>query len=371
MNSKLKSNKINKGTSVKYDYAFIVHPRTKKEILKKFKIFKYVPGWVLTIFEFIMGPVKIADITGLEDKNGNLIRGVVISLPMSTNTMLKYRRYAVIQIRRAIRKARNMGVRIVGLGALTSSLSHGGKKLIDIDNICITTGHAYTGYNVTEYVRDFIFKNNLNYASIIIAVVGAAGSVGSISAQLLAREPFKKILLVDLKRKHKLIKDTFRKMMKNVIITDDMNIIKKAHIIITATNAPGATILSDYVSPGTFIVDDAQPSDVSEEVFDRNDVMVIEAGAVLTPGVNVNFDIGLHGDNINYCCLVEVMVLAYNDICANFVIGRATLDQVDYVARLGHKLGFQLPEYQNFIGVISDKYIENVVNMLRSRINKI
>jgi predicted amino acid dehydrogenase len=99
--------------------------------------------------------------------------------------MLDDRNLAVAKILQALRMARNKGAKIVALGALTSSVSHGGLLLKDkVSGVHITTGHAYTGINVTETLQKICEKLDIDIRNRTVAVVGATGSIGSISAEI-------------------------------------------------------------------------------------------------------------------------------------------------------------------------------------------
>ncbi len=350
-----------------YKFAFLVHPRDKNDVFLKFPFLKYSPQWLLIIIERYLPPVMISSITGLEDYKGKCIDGYIISIPMTAPRMLEERDRALKQIRKAVRFARSKGVKMVGLGALTSSLTYGGKKLIDIEDVSITTGHAYTGYNVTRYIFDIVEKNNIDLSKVTVGIVGAAGSIGGISAKILARAGVGRLLLVDLDRKLDTVQTLADELMCETQVTDDLNMLQDTQFIIAATNAPGALIESKHVLPGTIIVDDAQPSDVAGGVFARDDVVVLEAGAVHTPGIKSNFNIGLYGREINYCCMAELLTLAsvYRD--GHYVTGFPTLEYVDEMQELGERLGFTLAPYQNMHGLINNDRIIEVATRLRRR----
>ena len=65
--------------------------------------------------------------------------------------------------------------------------------------------------------------------------------------------------------------------------------IKVADFIITATNTPEAVITPEDLKSGAVVIDDAQPADVSLEVFDREDVLAIEGGLLYTPDIKNHF----------------------------------------------------------------------------------
>jgi len=351
-----------------YKFAFLVHPRDNRDIFRKFPFLKYAPRWFLTLIERYLPPVIVSKITGLKGSDNKDIEGYIISIPMTAPRMLIERDRAVKQIRKAVKIARKKGVKMIGLGALTSSLTYGGKKLTDIQGISITTGHAYTGYNVTKYIFQIAEENNIVLDKITVGIVGAAGSIGGISAKILARAGVNKLILIDLQRKSDKVKELVDGLSGKVVMSTNLDDLKECHFIIAATNAPGALIKSSHVSPGTIIVDDAQPSDVADNVFVRDDVVVLEAGAVHTPGIKSNFKMGLHGDDINYCCMAELLLLSHVYHEGHYVTGFPTLEYVDEMQKLGDELGFKLAPYQNMYGIFNKKQMQSVCNTLRNRL---
>lgn len=351
-----------------YKFAFLVHPRDEQDMFIKFPFLKHVPQWVLALIERYIPPVSVSNVTGLKDASGNNIEGYIISIPMTAARMLKERDRAVKQIRKAVKFARSKGVKMVGLGALTSSITHSGKKLIDIQGISITTGHAYTGYNVTRYIFSIVDKYGIDLSKVTVGIVGAAGSIGGISAKILDRAGVKKLILIDLMRKTHRVEELISELSGEVIATNDLEALKDADFVIAATNAPGALIENRHIAPGTIIVDDAQPSDVAQDVFGRDDVVVLEAGAVNTPGIKSNFNIGLHGTETNYCCMAELLLLAsvYQD--GHYLTGPPTLEYVDEMQELGEQLEFTLAPFQNMHGLISNDRMGKVVELLQKRL---
>jgi predicted amino acid dehydrogenase len=280
--------------------------------------------------------------------------------------MLHNRSKALKQMHKAITMAKKRGVKLIGLGALTSSISRGGLDLVEQHkDVHITTGHAYTAHNVTATAFALIDQLQINKSSCKIAIVGAAGSVGSTSAKIIARKGFQSITLIDLFRKHDVVNvlaEELRTINPNIsiVITDKMDSLLDVDIVITATNTPDALIKSEYLKPGAIVVDDAQPSDVADDVLDRVDVLAVEAGVVHTPDILSNFNFGLKNRNDNFCCLAEVLVLASEEWNSNFVINRATLENVDHVSLLGSNLNFTIGAFQNRRELITNEKLEKI-----------
>jgi predicted amino acid dehydrogenase len=300
-----------------------------------------------------MWAVTVSNITGLKDLKGDNVEGYIISIPIIVEQMLEDRQLAEDKILQAVKLAKNKGCKIVGLGGLTASLTAGGKVLKEkIDGIYITTGHAYTGYNVTRNVFELANFFSLNISDLKVALVGATGSVGSISAQILARSGFNHFILIDVERKKERFDDVVNKMKifntkVKVEISHNVSDIKSCNIVVTATNTKEALIKNEHVKSGMIIVDDAQPSDVSEEVLKRDDIFVVEAGVVHTPGILSNFNLGLKNKEDNFCCMAEVLCLASLKHKDHFVIHRASIEDIDKIVDMSKHLNFKLGKFQN------------------------
>jgi predicted amino acid dehydrogenase len=360
----------------KYKFAFIVHPRYIKDVYREFPLFKKLPENLVTKLINKLPPLIVSQITGLRSQDNNTeIKGCMISINLFPEEMLNNRELAIKKIIKSIKIAQRKGVRIVGLGGLTSSVTRGGLDLIDeIHNVHITTGHAYTAYNIIAILKIFLDKLQIPINKISVAIVGAAGSIGSSCAQILARDGIKRLLLIDIERKleriNTLLLPKLKELNKNleVLVSNNLYLLKKEYFIITATNAPEAVIRNDHLSSGTIILDDAQPSDVHPEVFDCEDVIVIEAGLVHTPNIKTHFNFGFKDKYDNYSCLAEILVLASIDYKEHFVIHRANLEAIDKIKEWSKNLGFRPSEFQNFNGPIDEEKIKKVINLILKRI---
>jgi len=145
--------------------------------------------------------------------------------------------------------------------------------------------------------------------------------------------------------------------------------IKKSDIIIAATNAPEALIQADDLQPGAIVINDAQPSDISSDAFNRDDVLIIEGGVIRTPNIQCNFNLGLVDREDTFCCLGEVLILAYNNNSEHFALGELDKDLVDDIIEKEKGLNFIIPPYQNNMGYISKEKIDKVKEIIRRRIN--
>ena len=364
--------KYGKNNSAEYKFGFLVHARSYKDIYRKYTFARVLPKSVVLFCMKHLWPITLSRVTGVASVHDRKeIPGYVIGITMTAEQMMNNRALALQKIREALFLAKGRGVKIIGLGGLTASLSGGGKELLDIP-IHITTGHAYTAFNITQNLFKVTEMFDIPKASLKVAVVGAAGSVGSICALMIARADYPIIYLIDLKRKHDAVYELEKEISKlnpkvKVIISDDIKNILECDYVITATNTPEALVTPDLVKDGMVIIDDAQPSDIHPDVLKMPNVLVLEAGVVHTPGIYSHFNYGLKSKTDNFCCMAELLVLAANEWQEHYVIHRATLAHVDEISAMGEKLGFTVAAFQNFLESVKTDKINHVKSLAHNR----
>jgi predicted amino acid dehydrogenase len=88
---------------------------------------------------------------------------------------------------------------------------------------------------------------------------------------------------------------------------------------------------------------------LQEEADRRPDVLVIESGEIILPGMpDFGFDIDLPPGTA-YACLAETALLAMEGRTGNYTIGRSIgTEQVKEMYRLMRKHGLQLAELRSF-----------------------
>jgi hypothetical protein len=202
-------------------------------------------------------------------------------------------------------------------------------------------------------------------------VIGASGSIGSVSARLLAMA-FDEVVIAgrDMKKleelKRSILQDT--PDAKVVCSIDYDSLLADMDMIVTSTSGAGKKILDiTKVKPGCVITDVARPLDLPpEEVAKRPDVLVIESGEIELPTqVKGMKTIGLP-KNVIYACLAETIVLALEGRFEVFTIGRDTeWEKVKEIYKLGLKHGMKLSAISGVKGVYSDEDIAKVVALAK------
>jgi predicted amino acid dehydrogenase len=336
------------------DFAFLIHSRDYKDVQRKFKIAKFLPRSWVEFWCLHWLPIVVSKIDGLKDKDGKECKGWLIGIPMTAKQMMENRELAKEKIIQAINKAEKLGARIVGLGALTSSVTNGGEEIKDKVNIKVTPGHAYTTYTVSSYVLKAVSEFSLDKNDLTLGIVGAAGSIGSSCAQYLAKKGIKNFILIDQERKNPRLQKLLEKLNAinpdlKISVSHKINDVKNADIVITATNAAEALVKPEDLKYNAIIIDDAQPSDISPEVAnERRDVLIIDGGVVATPQINTHFNMGLSSKNDIFCCLGETLIIAHSKILDEYKTGQMDIALVDEFGKRGEALGFKLSSFQRF-----------------------
>ncbi len=349
----------------KPDFAFIVHSRDRSDLPRKFPLLKFLPNKIFDFITRILPPFIVSKITGLVKPDGKESWGIMIGIPMTAHQLIEDRELALKRILQAINLAKLKGAKYIGLGAMTASLSRGGKDVVEhISNVIVTTGRTYTVKNITDYIFYCINTFNLNKEQVTIGIVGAAGGIGSGVATMLARAGFKKFVLIDLERKLEHVKNKIISLEKETIdldikISHQIPLVSMCDIIIAATSAPEIVIRSEDVAPGTIIINDAQPSDISPEIVkNRKDVIVIEGGVLHTRDIKCHFNLGLQDKNDIFSCLAETLLLSYRNSPQHYSMNELDVNFLHELSEDGKKLDFSISKLQNNDGYISKNSIE-------------
>jgi predicted amino acid dehydrogenase len=191
------------------------------------------------------------------------------------------------------------------------------------------------------------------------AVLGAAGSIGRVCAQMLSRR-VARVLLIGLDI------DPLEEVAASLpggaaveISTDSGASLPQADIVVTVTSALDTVIGPEDLKPGAVVCDVARPRDVSRRVAEqRPDVLVIEGGVVAVPGeVEFGFDFGFP-PRTAYACMAETMILALEERYEDFSIGRElSEEQVSEITALAEKHGFRLAGFRSFERAVGEEQI--------------
>jgi len=346
------------------NFAFIIHPIDYTDVARKFKFMKNLPEGLIEGIMKSIPPVKVSHITGVKSPY-NEVEGWFVACPLTTRQMMTLpEEYVIKRIIHAGKVAEKLGARIVGLGAFTSVVGDAGITIAKNLKIPVTTGNSYTVATALEGAKKAadIMGHDLKNAEVV--VIGATGSIGKVCAQILAREcRFLTLVGRQIDKLEGVAEKILRDTGLSVRITSNVSsALKRADVVITVTSSVDSIINAEDLKPGAVVCDVARPRDVSKEVAEkRNDVLIIEGGVVEVPGdVNFNFNFGFP-PKTSYACMAETMMLALEQRYESFTLGRnLTVEQIDEITRIAKKHGFKLAGFRSFERAVSQEHIEQV-----------
>lgn len=339
-----------------YKYAFIAHPLSLDDLTRQFPSLNAKNIRLLKFISKFGWPVLGPEITGFRDKSGKDIKGRVIFCLMTARIMVLDRKTAVRRLITCVRMAEKLRVDVVGLGAFVPIVTHDGKLLAKKTKLNMTSGTAFSAVIAVKNALSVIDICDYAVDKCLIAIVGAAGSVGTIVTQLML-EHGKTFILIDKNEEglKKIISGGLLKNVKgkNIVISTSLDPIKHADIIIVTTNAPGVIVRSNHLKAGAIVVDAAHPRNVSTKVpFERDDVVVVESGIANVPELNTNFEFDLRSRSEVYSCLAEVLVLYWLKIEGKFV-GTFTMEYVQTLKETSEKIGIDIAKFRNRAGFVT------------------
>jgi fatty aldehyde-generating acyl-ACP reductase len=359
------------------NFAFIIHPiDPKRDVERKFPLLgRYLPVSAIHFFSRFFPPLYISHVKGVRSVVGSEAEGWFVACPFTPARMMSLPEPVVYhKIVQAGRLAQKLGARILGLGAFTSVVGDAGITISRHLDIPVTTGGSYTVSMAVRAVRAAAERVNIDLSRASIAVVGAAGAVGSVSARMLARECAEMILVGlprNLARLHELQATIEAERGARSWVTTDHASVRQAHVVVTVTSDIAAIVEPQDLRAGAVVLDVARPRNVSRRVVEqRDDVLVIEGGMVAVPGaaLDFGFDFGFP-PRMAFACMAEAMILALEGRYESYTLGRdITIDQVCEIEALGDRHGFKLGGFRSFERAVTDVEIERVQRAARRRV---
>jgi len=316
------------------------------------------------------------------------IKGWAILISNSTEQLLKDGKLRKRKIFQAARLGQRLGAKISGMGGLIASFAGGGFYLSkEVKGVGFTTGHAYTIANIAEIVDKVLSKTNMKLEKLNIAIVGAAGSIGSGCAKILSKKNINRLLLVDTtsfisSQKLNELKQHILKMKPriDIITTGNLSDIRKADLVIVATNSPFSIIKSVHLKKGAIVIDDSFPKNVSYITSqERKDVLFLEGGAVQLP-----LDLEVYmarnmPDLIDapltrlvscrelYSSFSETVILAFNKHYKNYGLGNADIVLAKDITEKADKVEIKPAALQFFGQAVDPKRFDIVEKTYKKR----
>ena len=289
--------------------AFLIHPRDVHDLYRRFPFLKILgDDFNEAVLKNLRFPKRIGfTICSKFDIYGQA-EGYLIAVLLTAKQIMTDRESARKRILDALLYAQNkLGVELIGLGALTKSVTEGGRWLADNEKVRakITNGDALTTAVALEAIDEIIKKKALRDP--VIAIVGATGIIGQALSRLLISH---KLILIG--RNPERLKQSFPDLTETsrIVLSGRLSDAINADIIITATNHHDSFVKSEHLKRNAVVYDIAQPSNVLPDVIkERPDIVSLDGGHVSIPGINLKFNMGTPRGT-TFACLAETILHA-------------------------------------------------------------
>ena len=346
------------------EFAFMIHPLDLNDIYRKFPFAKAMPNRLVEKVMSFCPPLYVSHITGVKSKYKET-QGYFVACPLTARQMLELpEQFVLKKIIQTGKYAEKLGVKILGLGAMTSVVGDAGITVAKNLNIPVTTGNSYTVYTALEGMKKAAEMVGIDWKRAEIAIIGATGSIGSICARILSKEcKYLSLAARDHLKLEKLAAKIYYEDGLAVRTTTKIqNILGEADIVLAVSSAVTEIIDPRRLKPGTVVCDVARPRSVSQAIAkERDDVLVIEGGLIEIPGdVNFNFNFG-YPPKLALACMAETILLALENLWEPYTLGRdLTVDQVKKIGKIAEKHGFKLAGFRSFERPVDEEKILRV-----------
>ncbi len=339
------------------NFAFVVHPLDpKQDVARRYPFLAQVlPTALIHLLARRWPPLLLSHVVGIRSQanwqasgqaSGRRAEGWLVACPLTANQMLQLPPQTVYdKIVETGRLAQRQGARILGLGAYASVVGDGGVTIAQRLNMPVTTGNSLTAGLAVRVLRQVSERRGVAMERATAAVVGASGSIGLASVEMLA--PMVRRLILVGRREIRLSQARAQAEAAGaarVRVSMDVGDVVEADVVLSATSASRPVLHSRHLKKNAIVCDVALPPDVDEAVRrEREDVSVVSGGVVDVPGsVDFGFDFGLPPGQA-YACMAEVIVLALEGRYESFSLGQKVhTEKVREITQLSRKHGFRL-----------------------------
>ncbi len=170
-------------------FAFLVHYPTEQDYLRTDPSFRNftapeMDGWQRWLAD--VGPGVIDHVDNIPSASARGAEGWLLGVPMLPRQLLEMRPPEMLDLfHHVINLAKVQGAGILGLGGFTSVVTRGGQRIVG-QGIAITTGNCLTSVMAVDGIRAAAKIRGLDLANLHVAVVGATGAIGRLTALMLA-----------------------------------------------------------------------------------------------------------------------------------------------------------------------------------------
>ncbi|MFZ9028350.1 MAG: aminotransferase class III-fold pyridoxal phosphate-dependent enzyme [Crocinitomicaceae bacterium] len=251
------------------------------------------------------------------------------------------RREVVNHIQEAVNMANELGAEVVSLGAYTSIISDNGMSIVEPKGTKVITGNTLTVASGTKHLIDIV-QNSQDKSAKAIAVIGAAGNIGSAIAETLVNSDvlIKNLHLIGrnerkLERTLEQLNDTNE--MPQTSISTEFKALKVCDIIVIATNTSDPIVFKHHLPEdrNVIITDVSVPSAVHKSVYQMENVTYLPFSSFIQLPYDSDFLMSsVTPAGTTFCCAAESILcgLEPNNIVLKGNIPHHAVDEIILLA---------------------------------------
>jgi hypothetical protein len=188
----IKSSRLTPGERAKERFAFIIHYAAPEDVILNNPSFvTYSRDEIYRLMEWQSKTREagvVCHMPAIRSLDGTLAEGWLIGVPFGAREIMSLPREETAEvIKQAVDMGRDLGARIVGLGALSSVVTRGGRA-VQGRGTAITSGNSFTVLMAMEALILGAQKMHIDLDRAQGAVLGATGSIGRACALLLSEK---------------------------------------------------------------------------------------------------------------------------------------------------------------------------------------
>jgi acetylornithine/succinyldiaminopimelate/putrescine aminotransferase/predicted amino acid dehydrogenase len=189
---KTKSSRLKPGEEASEKFAFIIHYPAPEDVVANNPSFvKFNREELYRFLDWQKdspGVQVVCHMPAIRSLDGKIAEGWLIGVPFGAREMMNLpRRETVTMVTEAVDLGKELGAGIVGLGALTSVVTRGGRSVQD-RGVAITSGNSFTTLMAMEALFAGAEKMHIKPNRSRAAVVGATGSIGRTCTLMLSEQ---------------------------------------------------------------------------------------------------------------------------------------------------------------------------------------
>jgi acetylornithine/succinyldiaminopimelate/putrescine aminotransferase/predicted amino acid dehydrogenase len=257
-------------------------------------------------------------------------------------------------VQRAVDLAVGEGCTIVGLGGYCSILTRNGRTL-EGRGAVLTTGNSHSAAVGLQALDAAARDEGIDPATAHAAVLGATGNIGSVLAELLARDVAAITLIGRTARRPDLeaLANRIRRYAHarrhdiRIFIASDPTACRDAQLVVTSSNSPAPILHPHHFGDhATVALDIAVPGDVHPAVMaECPTVRVLRGGVVRLPRDSQWYVPGIPLDpGTMFACMAEAVLMGLDGARHDGSLGALSVNQVVRMAALASKHGFAVPD---------------------------